>query len=267
MNDNLFNSFNFETVDICFISAYCYVPRLAENFVNCRTKSSFVYVVQGKYIYSCDGEDIILEEGSTLYLPPYGKDYSYRKASKEAFIKQVDFDFFGKTTGEKLAPCDIPVIVCKNASFELSAVFDELITLSDKTDLSGRLMQNALMYSVFSKLTAEDKADRVCLARIAPALEYMENNCNRGVSAGELARLCKLSESQLRRLFKASLGTTPIAYLNTLRINRAKNMLRYSGLTVSEIAYSLGFEDIYAFSHAFKKATGLSPKKYAATNF
>ena len=62
-------------------------------------------------------------------------------------------------------------------------------------------------------------------------------------------------------------GSSPKAYIDTLRIDLAQKLLTKNGMTVSEVAYSVGYSEPLYFSAVFKKATGISPtefkKKYA----
>ena len=98
---------------------------------------------------------------------------------------------------------------------------------------------------------------------ILPAVKYIEENYASKISTDKLAKLCSLSESQLRRCFKSATGTSPKAYQNELIFNSAKNLLKLREFTVSEVAEMLGFYDLYAFSHFFSKHSGISPRKFA----
>ena len=71
-----------------------------------------------------------------------------------------------------------------------------------------------------------------------------------------------VSVSYLSTLFKKMLSTTFNKYLISLRIEKAKELLKYSNDKVYEIATQVGYNDVYYFSYSFKKATGLTPKDY-----
>ena len=78
----------------------------------------------------------------------------------------------------------------------------------------------------------------------------------------ELAERCLVSVSTLQRVFKNTYGKTISEYRNELRISKAKKLLITGNYTVEETAEILGFYDSAYFSRCFKKAEGLSPKKY-----
>ena len=68
-----------------------------------------------------------------------------------------------------------------------------------------------------------------------------------------------MNECYLKKGFKALTGKTIHEYTQDLRINKAKEMLQQQGLSVSDVANTLGFSSISHFSTAFKKATGMKP--------
>ena len=100
------------------------------------------------------------------------------------------------------------------------------------------------------------------LEKIAPALDYIAKNYNTPVRNEELAEIAGLSTVYFRKLFAEVMGSSPIAYVHALRIKKAKEMLKSDYGSITDIAQSLGYPNIYDFSRAFKKYTGVSPTKY-----
>jgi AraC-like DNA-binding protein len=78
----------------------------------------------------------------------------------------------------------------------------------------------------------------------------------------ELARALAISTSHLRTRFRASCGISLGRHLRRLRLERACGLLRLSRDRVSEIAEACGFNSVYAFSRAFRRAYGMSPLAY-----
>ena len=77
-----------------------------------------------------------------------------------------------------------------------------------------------------------------------------------------MADYCHLSTDYFSHRFKQVTGVPPIQFLNSLRIERAKELLLAEHLSVSEVAELVGYKDPLYFSKAFKKATGMSPKLF-----
>ena len=70
------------------------------------------------------------------------------------------------------------------------------------------------------------------------------------------------SYAHVCRLFRQAYGISPVAYINALRIERAKLLMRDTELKIAEIATRTGFENAYYFSRTFRKQTGTSPRMY-----
>lgn len=88
-----------------------------------------------------------------------------------------------------------------------------------------------------------------------------------GVDLAAVAQKTGLSYVQFLRRFKAFTGMTPMDYVTSLRLQRAKELLTGSTLPVKEIANVCGFENEYYFSNFFKKHTGRSPKAFRTEFF
>ena len=82
------------------------------------------------------------------------------------------------------------------------------------------------------------------------------------ITLSSLTNKFSISVSTLRRYFKKYADTSPMEYINDLRLEKAKFMLIESDMQISEISYSVGFDDALYFSKFFKNKTGLSPKEF-----
>jgi AraC-like DNA-binding protein len=81
----------------------------------------------------------------------------------------------------------------------------------------------------------------------------------------ELAREAGYSPDHFARVFKQIIGVSPQAYVIRARIDRAKQLLAESSLSISQIADVLGYEDLFFFSRQFKSKTGSTPRQYRAS--
>jgi AraC-like DNA-binding protein len=84
--------------------------------------------------------------------------------------------------------------------------------------------------------------------------------CER-MTVRELARRCGASESTLLRAFQQELGTTPAAYVRDRRLDEAAILLKSGRLSVGEIAERIGYGSFAAFSHAFRRRFGVTPRE------
>jgi len=74
-----------------------------------------------------------------------------------------------------------------------------------------------------------------------------------------------MSVRTLNRRFKNALGKTPLDYLQEIRINTAKDLLKTSNLSISEIADKVGYQDTGYFTTLFKKKLATTPNAYRDT--
>lgn len=101
--------------------------------------------------------------------------------------------------------------------------------------------------------------------RLSPALQLMHGDPARAWHLDELAKACAMSRTVFALHFRETAGMTPIAYLTQWRMRLAEQALSEAGEQVAEVAQSLGYASVSAFSNAFKRETGLSPKAWRQT--
>lgn len=104
-------------------------------------------------------------------------------------------------------------------------------------------------------------------SRLAPwqervAKEYLLSRTHGGVSLAELAGLCGLSPGYFTRAFKQSTGQPPYAWLQRMRISRARNLLAGSDLPIAQIALECGFASQSHMTRIFTPLTGMSPAQW-----
>jgi AraC family transcriptional regulator len=91
---------------------------------------------------------------------------------------------------------------------------------------------------------------------------FLETTPVQDVKIAEIASLCGVSESHFRRVFKLSAGMPFTTYVEKVRLERAKAMLADPKLPLKVVAHRLGFRHPSAFSNAFRKATGITPRAF-----
>jgi AraC-like DNA-binding protein len=95
------------------------------------------------------------------------------------------------------------------------------------------------------------------------ACDHIERHLGDEMSLSAIARVAGMSRFHFARLFRASTGHSPMAYLLRKRIERAKTLLGCGELAICEIAATLGFSDQSHFSRTFRKIEGMTPKQFA----
>lgn len=97
------------------------------------------------------------------------------------------------------------------------------------------------------------------------AITYLDANLHRKIVQAEMAELFGLSPFQFSRLFKRLTKTTFQAYLLTRRIEEAKRLLANPKASITDICFTVGFQDLSYFTRIFQRYVGLSPSRYRLT--
>ncbi|QIY61008.1 AraC family transcriptional regulator [Streptomyces sp. RPA4-2] len=98
--------------------------------------------------------------------------------------------------------------------------------------------------------------------RISPALRLMHADPGRPWQLEELARAAAMSRTSFAQRFRAVAGVPPLTYLLDWRMSLARRALRDGETSVSALAQKVGYTSESAFSNAFKRTTGVAPRRY-----
>lgn len=100
--------------------------------------------------------------------------------------------------------------------------------------------------------------------RLKPAFDYISANfLTENINTAALAKLCNMSESHFRDIFKQTTGYTPKHYINSVKINYAAELiLKRNYKNINDISTASGFNDLSYFSRIFLKIFGIRPSTY-----
>ena len=145
---------------------------------------------------------------------------------------------------------------------------DTVYEVADKLKLSERrIVSSAMLGEYFMRImNAETSATDTSKATVKDyfdvSVKYIENNLHTELTVGALCDLLGITQPYLFKIFKQRSGISPKQYIDTGRIKKAKQLLKNTDLTVTQVAISVGFVDVLAFSKFFSKNVGISPSAY-----
>ncbi len=152
---------------------------------------------------------------------------------------------------------------------ELDYGAEDLLEVINKEDLEMLNYSNLKEVEVFLKELLLHLHNLICFnpaeknqQMIQQMKEYIADNYQKGITLSEMARDFNISISYLSSLFHEETGESFSEYLNLLRLNKAKELLKSTDIKIYQIADRLGFNDAYYFSSWFKKQVGASPTTY-----
>ena len=147
-----------------------------------------------------------------------------------------------------------------NVAYTLSDIYirqcDRCTKPQEIIDLTGEMM---LDYA--SRMHEIRKADSVSI-HVRRTVDYIYGNLGEHLTLEMAAAHEKLHPSYLSRLFAQEMHISVKAYILRAKITTAQNILVFSDFPISEIAASLGFSSQSAFSTAFRRLNGMTPKQY-----
>lgn len=94
------------------------------------------------------------------------------------------------------------------------------------------------------------------------AIRFINLKYSEPIGVEEIAQACGLNRSYFTRIFRQITGTTPQTYLLEFRMKKAIEYLNTTEESINNIAFLVGYNDLFTFSKAFKRYTGLSPRDY-----
>jgi len=215
-----------------------------------RKNYALVFCQTGQMTYTMNGKDFVCDQSHALLLPK-GSDYSF-VIDKLTVLNVVNFYCDGIDCEE----IEIFLINDLQSYVDDCEKIKALCTFSD-----NRLAILSITYKILDRLSKGPLPEKNILY---PAIQYLEKNIfSPDLSNFALAKKANISEVYFRKLFIEKYGTTPKQYILDVRMNKAKQLLRNSNLTVTEVAFACGFSSLYSFSRAFKDKTGKTPTSYS----
>jgi two-component system response regulator YesN len=133
----------------------------------------------------------------------------------------------------------------------------EIANLTSAEDMRYFVVQN--LVDIAALIRSMNTGPSIAIRK---AISYINDNYADRIALQDVAQHTCLSPNYLSQLFKQETGKSFLEYLTNCRLEAAKKLLAQSSLTISEIAFKLGYDMPSYFSEVFKKSEGLTPSQY-----
>jgi len=220
------------------------------------------YVAKGSETFFLD-KTVTAEAGSFVIFAPGEKQHHVYNGNATAEFFYIHFQCDALPEGITLKTSHVYSLTSHK---DFSSLFEEIIEeILSKRPNYEILCISRLLYllSLIQRDVAE--TNNSCnngWNGVAHAIQHMNRYCDQNLKLEDYAAMCNMSKYHFLRVFKSVTGVTPLEYRGRIRIDHAKELLKNSNFSVSEIGESLGFSSLAYFSAAFKKLTGLTPTEY-----
>ena len=241
--------------EVCTYPAYGKVDPHRHDFFH------YLYVLTGTGDITINGCVYPLRP-KHMYLMAPGKEHTFRNGSSDRLVTlEVKFRYFDAAVAANLTALPecidtvgAPILpILHNIRKELmgNRPYAQEILALNLREISLHLMRLSGGTPVES---ARDELTKV--------ISYIEDNLDCEIDLQDLANVVGLEKTYFLKKFKALTGTTPMAYTRDLRIRRAKELLVFSDMNVTQIAEAVGFRSIHYFTRRFTDQEGMSPSQY-----
>lgn len=226
----------------------------AENGIAIASTGSYIYRQEEKNFLADRNHVILLPRGSTYTLYCYESDIAY----------VVNFEGDIPDGGLRTFPVDAPrAEELYRTAAKLSQTFQQ--SYSSVFSAPDPYRSLSVFYELLSILFAPPEPELFLLPDdpLFRAVQFLDEHfADPELRIETLSDLAGVSVSWFRKRFNSIVGTSPCTYLMNLRISHAKSLLCDDTLSIGNIAAKCGYSDVYAFSAAFKKYTGIAPSAY-----
>lgn len=223
--------------------------------------SRLYYIKSGTGHLMYHGKNIVLQAGM-CYLIPAGTEFSYWCEEGEvlekiyfhiSLVSVEHYDLFTQVSGVFSLPLT-----------EVGA--KEIFDCYGKNRYWNMMRIKTILYQTVTRFFEECGMKKTVVRTysdtVRRAMRYIQSNLSVRLKTDEIARNLFISESTIRKLFKAETGMTIGDYIDELIFLKAKRMLVKKGISLKDISVNLGFCDQFYFSRRFKEKYGITPSQY-----
>jgi AraC-like DNA-binding protein len=239
---------------------YCIGPKIIGHY-------GFHWVLEGRVQVKEGTQLVVLGKGDMFCLLPE-RSYIYEIASDE---HDPPLQMIWLTLDGIQMPWIVSQLRLNCEAFWSQGVVDPhiLITLRRILQLFRKgeldpLLEKSLIYDLLWRM--KNKIDsRICPVKlnwVDRVKEYLELHYTENIRIEDAAHLVGMHRSHLYVAFQREYGCSPMQYLQKVRMDKAAQMLKETLLSITEIALSLGYPELYSFSRSFAKYYGSPPKTY-----
>jgi len=224
-----------------------------------------IYITRGKGIFESKavGRKRV-EEGTLLILFP-GLWHRYMPDQRTGWREHwISFNGIQPRIFKKygiLSPDNAVIDIGLEES--MIRLYQQILELIEAEKVGFRETITALSYQIIAHIIATEKSKKYSGKEIETIIQkakaIMADRTDRQIQFEELAGELGVGYSWFRRMFRHHTGLAPIQYFLQLKLNKAKDLIVSTSLSVKEIAVITGFESQYYFSKFFKKRMGMSP--------
>ena len=253
-------------IDAGFYSASMVIMEIVDGSVSVEIGTETVTAKKGEFLFIPSSLVFRVnadEGGASIRAMVF--DSSIIEANMENFDTEIFYMFYVQSRN-KITVFDSEHPVYETLAFCMNESYDEYIS----KDVCYKLPIRANIYLIMTALLryycgSKDELDRMIyhnVMRLRPIIDYISEHFAEKIYIETLSDMITVSPDYFTKMFKDSIGKTPIDYINGIRINKALELLSIDSVPVNEIADMIGFSNPNYFHKIFKQYMNTSPLAY-----
>lgn len=250
-----------------------------------------IYIESGTMKLEIEGKEYLCEHGDIIFLRPG----ILHTLSSEGIVEQphIHFDFtYDKYSPDIIVPLEndpasltkiqkswiredflkanninIPYVIRLNNYYLIRDTLYQIIKLHTYEQQFSELEIQSLVIKLCVDIfkSYEEQINQTYSLHqedFVKIMKYIDEHLNQQITLDDLADSVQLSKFYLARIFKKAYNKSPLKYVATIKVKKAKDLIQFTKLSIKEIAYDLGFDSQQSFSRWFKANDGKYPQYY-----
>jgi AraC-like DNA-binding protein len=231
----------------------------------------FQYVVEGAVTYEIEGRKILTRKGDLIYHSP-NQLHSVKTLENEPYVCLSLVFHFGMSSFpiEQLLGEDRYLGNIENHPIEHKLSL--LISHYQQPGLPHQVICQGLLMEICGELATRRSSSansasvhEKTMAKLVLIRNYIFENYSKDIKLQHLESISGLSKNYIIIKYRRAFGLTPFEYLTRVRIERARELVLQSDLSIGEIAQRVGYADVHTFGRMFKNKTGTSVSQFIST--
>lgn len=226
-------------------------------------------VMDGTFTYVKNGEAVTARAGETVILDCYKEHEYYTADGCEAIWAHICggnatalYEEIAANRGNRIRSED-----AQHIEHILFRIFERLGRGEPPAELALSLDVYSLLTALLSPQRAVRQKNGSDAEDMQRVKQYIASHLEENLSVKSLAEKAHMSPSRFSRVFKQQTGFSPYDYVLTSRLSRAKELLRKTDMSITAIAYEIGFNSESNFIYFFNENEGISPGKFRKLKF
>ncbi|MBQ8525672.1 MAG: AraC family transcriptional regulator [Clostridia bacterium] len=218
------------------------------------------YVTKGKGYYN--GNAVTEGQGFLIY-PGLHEEYHPDPMDPWEFLWIISSDDAMKEIFSKYNAQKDTLIFNFNSVLTVRKIANKIISENNRMLDSLKMLEMFLQIlnsHIYAQALTQQKTNYEIYLDFC--VDYIETNIHKKITVEELSDLVGVSQPYLYKIFKSKFNISTKDYITWCKINRAKELLVETEMSITEIANSIGYSDVLAFSKTFSSKEKVSPKKY-----